>query len=274
MVAREHVDASTHELEPAEWDDADVSMLALSVDPVKGITEWFGENRRGHMLGVTAAGLGLLLSGSTGGSQEAVAEVFGSRDTIVKNSGKTALRICTGEKDFWSNECVDPHTVPAGQRSWDIGVRDVESIVVPPRHKLLNYVYTDGEWKESITGNNCGSKKDKLVSASSLPAQRKAGAPTQMTNVKLADCPAYAKPKDNPEHNTPSTLGVKPKKDTSTKKQTNTPFTDWLKDIQNGGKSDGSKKKSGKKSSGGKTDPKCSQPWPLGLPDWQKEKQC
>lgn len=274
MVAPEHVSVCTHELEPAEWDNADVSRLALNVDPVKVITEWFGENRRGYRLGATAAGLGLLLSGSTGGSQEAVAGVFGSRDTIVKNSGKAALRVCVGEKDFWSNECVDPHTIPAGQRSWDMGVRDVESIVVPPRHKLLTYVYTDGEWQESISGKNCGSKKDKLVSASSLPAQRKAGAPTQTTNVKIADCPAYAKPGDSSEHNTPSSLGVKPKKNTSSEEQTSTLFTDWLRSIQNGGKSDKPKKKSSEKSSGGKSDPKCSQPWPLGLPDWQKEKQC
>ena len=35
MVAPEHVSVSTHELEPAEWDNADVSRLALNVDPVK-----------------------------------------------------------------------------------------------------------------------------------------------------------------------------------------------------------------------------------------------
>ena len=223
--------------------------LASDIDPLETVPKWWRESRLGQRLGTAAAGLGLVLGGSIGGSQEANAEVFGSRDTIVKNSGKAAIRVCVGEKDFWSNECVDPHMIPAGQRSWDIGVRDVESVVVPPRHKLLTYVYIDGEWKESITGNNCGSKKDKLVSASSLPAQRKTGAPTQTANVKIADCPAYAKPKDNPEHNTPSSLGVKPKKDTSSEKQTSTPFTDWLKSIQNGGKSDKPKKKSGEKSS-------------------------
>lgn len=248
-----------------------IRQLAVSIDPIEHAKNWLTDNQIGRRIGALAAGTGLVIGAIPSGDHEARADIFGSRDTIIKNSGSVAIRVCAGEKDFWSSACVDPHVVSPGSRSWDSGVRDVESIVVPPRHKLLTYVYTDGEWRPSIAGNNCGSKKATLVSAGSLPAQRKTGAPTQTVNVKLADCPAYAKPKDEPEHHTPSSLGVKLTKNNANKTQTSTPFTDWLKNLQNGGKT---KTKPSKKSSKGSSDVRCSEPWPLGLPEWQKEKEC
>ena len=221
----------------------DVARLALAVDPIESVANWWQKHKAGQRLGKATA-LSLLTAG--GGSLIGSSEAHAAGGIVVLNEGSEVLPVCgkitsgflTGKR-----KCKDQHDVAPGASSTGV-VSGVVGVSVPVGSRLQKKG-ADG-WVTTFTGDNCSPFRDdpKVVDVSSYGSDRRSGVTGQPLAELLVE-PCGSAPKQNDE---------KPE----------TPFTDWLDTIRNGDKSGGSKDTSDNKSNSGS---ECG--WPRGNPSYQ-----
>ncbi len=210
----------------------DVARLALAVDPIELVANWWQKHKVGQRLGKVAAG-SLLIAG--GGSLIGGSEAHAAGGIVVLNGGSEVLPVCgkiTSGLLTGKAKCKRQHDVAPGASSAAV-VNGVAGVSVPAGSRLQKKG-ADG-WATTFTGNNCSPFQDdpKVVDVRSYGFDRRSG----VTGEPLAE------------------LRVEPCSDAP---------------KQNSGGGSGKKSSGGGKSNGGSSSGSdCGLPWPAGPPAYQ-----